>query len=119
MTTDPQEIAEWIQQGEGNNRLNVIFGTYQSSHNVSPTAVAFGRCTKIKVLVADEAHRTAGLRRKRKGRGWGKSRMREQRIRDFTLCHDNDAFPATYRVYQTATPRIYNTSRKQSMKKQR
>ena len=35
----------------------------------------------------------------------------EQRVRDFTLCHDNDAFPATYRVYQTATPRIYDTSR--------
>ena len=30
-------------------------------------------------------------------------------MRDFTLCHDRDAFPATYRVYQTATPRIYDT----------
>ena len=35
----------------------------------------------------------------------------EERFRDFTLCHDNDAFPAVYRVYQTATPRIYDTSR--------
>ena len=35
----------------------------------------------------------------------------EKRIRDFTLCHDNDAFPATYRVYQTATPRVYDTRR--------
>ena len=35
----------------------------------------------------------------------------EQRVRDFTLCHDNEAFPATYRVYQTATPRIYDASR--------
>ena len=31
----------------------------------------------------------------------------EERLREFTLCHDREAFPATYRVYQTATPRIY------------
>ena len=30
------------------------------------------------------------------------------RLRDFTVCHDMDNFPATYRVYQTATPRIYD-----------
>ena len=33
----------------------------------------------------------------------------ETRLRNFTLCHDQDQFPATYRVYQTATPRIYDT----------
>ena len=32
-------------------------------------------------------------------------------MRDFTLCHDRDAFPVTYRVYQTATPRIYDTKK--------
>ena len=32
-------------------------------------------------------------------------------MRDFTLCHNNDAMPATYRIYQTATPRIYDTRR--------
>ena len=63
--------------------------------------------TKATVLIADEAHRTAGLKRKR-----GKTASEaEKRIRDFTLCHDNDAFPATYRVYQTATPRVYNASK--------
>ena len=61
-----------------------------------------------KVLIADEAHRTAGLGRKRNAKN-GALSDEEQRIRDFTLCHDNDAFPATYRVYQTATPRIYDT----------
>ena len=28
-------------------------------------------------------------------------------IKDFTLCHDNDRFPAKHRIYQTATPKIY------------
>ena len=70
---------------------------------------------EAKVLVADEAHRTAGLRRKRTAKT-GQISPEEQRIRDFTLCHDNDAFPATYRVYQTATPRIYDTSKTRSDK---
>ena len=106
VTTDPQEIAEWIQQGV-DNRLNIIFGTYQSSHNISTAVHLAG--AQIKVLVADEAHRTAGLRRQPKPDA-------EQRIRDFTLCHHNHAFPATYRVYQTATPRIYDT-KKQARRK--
>ena len=109
VTTDAKEIAEWIRQGEGNNRLNIIFGTYQSSHRVSEALHL--AAAKVKVLVADEAHRTAGLRRKRKAKA-GQVSDEEQRIKDFTLCHDNDAFPATYRVYQTATPRIYDTKRR-------
>ena len=49
-------------------------------------------------MVADEAHRTAGLRRIAK---------LTERLRDFTVCHDDARFPAQYRIYQTATPRIY------------
>ena len=106
VTTDAKEIAEWIEQGKGSNSLNVIFGTYQSSHRVSEALDLAG--VRVRVLVADEAHRTAGLRRNRKAKN-GQVSDEEQKIRDFTLCHDNDAFPATYRVYQTATPRIYDT----------
>ena len=28
----------------------------------------------------------------------------------FTLCHDQEAFPARYRLYQTATPRVFDAS---------
>ena len=62
---------------------------------------------EAQVLVADEAHRTAGLRR-RKGRG---SQEAEKIIKDFTLCHSDSHFPAKYRVYQTATPRIFDGSK--------
>ena len=99
VTTDPVEIAAWIQQGKGNNQVNVIFGTYQSSHRIGEALRDTG--TAAVVLVADEAHRTAGLRRNKK---------LEERIRDFTICHDNNRFPAKYRIYQTATPRVYDTS---------
>ena len=108
VTTNPAEISDWIRDGQSAGQVNVIFGTYQSGSRIADalqeTAVT------AKVLVCDEAHRTAGLRRKGKAKSTEMSEE-EQRIRDFTLCHDNDAFPATYRVYQTATPRIYDTSR--------
>ena len=113
VTTDANEIAEWICQGQGGSDINVIFGTYQSGNKVSQ-ALAMAEA-KARVLVADEAHRTAGLRRKGTAKNDHIS-PEEQRIRDFTLCHDNDAFPATYRVYQTATPRIYDTSKTRSDK---
>ena len=107
VTTDPDEIADWIGEGWGSDeRRSVIFGTYQSGHRVAEALRKAG--VTAKVLIADEAHRTAGLRRKRNRRE-GALSDEEQRIRDFTLCHDNDAFPVTYRVYQTATPRIYDT----------
>ncbi len=103
VTTDAQEIAQWIRQGKHDDRLNIIVGTYQSSYKVAEALQLAG--AEVKVLVADEAHRTAGLRRQRDADA-------EQRIRDFTLCHHYDEFPATYRVYQTATPRIYDTKKR-------
>lgn len=108
VTTDPSEIAEWIRDGKNARRINVIFGTYQSGRPIADALQEAG--VTAQVLVADEAHRTAGLRRKKTA----KSAMLspdEQRVRDFTLCHDNDAMPATYRVYQTATPRVYDTTK--------
>ena len=101
VTTDPDVIADWIQSEHGDEQINVIFGTYQSGSKVAE-ALKSSHVT-AKVLIADEAHRTAGLRRKSKPKT-----DEEQRLRDFTLCHDNDEFPAVYRVYQTATPRIYD-----------
>ena len=108
VTTDPAKIASWIREGQGAGQVNVIFGTYQSGHRVAEALAETG--VTARVLIGDEAHRTAGLRRKRSAKNNGMSDA-ERRVRDFTLCHDNDAFPATYRVYQTATPRIYDTRR--------
>ena len=100
VTTNAAEIAKWIQAGKDTPQISVIFGTYQSGHRIAEALQSSG--ASASVLIADEAHRTAGLRRKRKDDD-------NKRMRDFTLCHDNNAFPAKYRVYQTATPRIYDT----------
>ncbi len=106
VTTASAEIARWICDGLDSQQISVIFGTYQSGSRIAEALQETG--VTANVLVCDEAHRTAGLRRKRKAKSAGMSEE-EKRLRDFTLCHDNDAFPATCRVYQTATPRIYDT----------
>ena len=96
VTTDPEEIARWIGEGE-DGRVSVIFGTYQSGHRIAEGLRTLG--TTAEVLICDEAHRTAGLRRTK--------RSTVDQIKDFTLCHDNGKFPAKHRIYQTATPKIY------------
>ena len=103
MTTDAEEIARWITDGRGRDNVNVIFGTYQSGRRVAD-ALQMSQST-CKVLIADEAHRTAGLRRKRSKSP--KAVTEANLLRDFTLCHNNDEFPSTFRVYQTATPKVF------------
>lgn len=98
VTTDPSRIAEWMGEVARNqDQIGVIFSTYQSSHQIAAALADSGR--KLSTVVADEAHRTAGLRRIPK---------LEQKLRDFTVVHDEDRFPVKFRVYQTATPRVYN-----------
>ncbi len=108
VTTDPIEIADWISECKKCSQVSVIFGTYQSGSRIAQ-ALAESRFA-VRVLIGDEAHRTAGLRRTRPTQNAQLS-SEEKRVRDFTLCHDNGAFPATYRVYQTATPRLYDTTK--------
>ena len=108
VTTDADEIAEWMRQPPlDSSSIKVLIGTYQSSARVSDALLSAG--VRASVLIADEAHRTAGL--KRRNSSSAKARGEEARVRDFTVCHDSDRFPATYRVYQTATPRIYDSKR--------
>lgn len=66
VTTKADEIAEWMENVP-ERRIGVIFGTYQSSHKVAK-ALTSSRTT-LAVLIADEAHRTAGIRRIRGGGG--------------------------------------------------
>ncbi|MDE0158305.1 MAG: DEAD/DEAH box helicase family protein [Gammaproteobacteria bacterium] len=104
VTTDAGEIAEWMSPGAFDNGIKVLIGTYQSSARVSEALLIAD--VSARVMIADEAHRTAGLRRKNSKSATASEE--EKRLRDFTICHDSARFPTTYRVYQTATPRIYD-----------
>ena len=99
VTTDAGAIGEWIEAAKQRQDIGVIFGTYQSAHRVADALRSTE--TTACVMIGDEAHRTAGLRKNAQN-------AKNPNLRNFTLCHDNDAFPATYRIYQTATPKVYN-----------
>jgi len=96
-----EAVAHWLLATQSSTDLRMIFSTYQSAHHTAD-ALRMAR-TYAQVLILDEAHRTAQLRP-------AKSQRQAERLRVFTLCHDQDAFPARYRLYQTATPRVYDAS---------
>ena len=107
VTTDAGEIAAWMREPSRDpSSIKVLIGTYQSGARVSEALLSAG--VRARVLIADEAHRTAGLKRRRRRSNSVKERAQEELVRDFTVCHDGARFPATCRVYQTATPRIYD-----------
>ena len=111
VTTHPDEIGTWIKEGQGGSKVSVIFGTYQSGHKISKALL--NTATIATVLIADEAHRTAGIRKKNSRNGSTDEDVAfSKKIRKFTLCHDREAFPAQYRIYQTATPKIYDEANK-------
>lgn len=94
-------VTEWLRTGADSTDLCIIFSTYQSAHHTADALLAEHRFAQV--LILDEAHRTAQLRPV-------KSPRQAERLRVFTLCHDQEAFPARYRLYQTATPRVYDAS---------
>ena len=94
-------VAQWLRTGADSTDLRIIFSTYQSAHHTADALLAEHRFAQV--LILDEAHRTAQLRP-------AKSQRQAERLRVFTLCHDQEAFPARYRLYQTATPRVYDAS---------
>ena len=94
-------VAEWLRADVDSTDLRIIFSTYQSAHHTADALLAEQQFAQV--LILDEAHRTAQLRP-------AKSQRQSERLRVFTLCHHQEAFPARYRLYQTATPRVYDAS---------
>ena len=107
VTTDVGEIAEWMEKSADYIERSVIFGTYQSADKIAAALDKSG--IRLQLLVCDEAHRTAGVVRP-------KTIGEEEASRRFTLCHDSKKFPARFRLYQTATPRVFDAKAKQSAK---
>ena len=103
--TNEEQVVNWLQKHKAtpSNAKLVMFSTYQSAHNTASGLRKLG--LKAKLMICDEAHRTAGIKKIPKD---------GDRLRNFTLCHDKDKFPATYRLYQTATPRIYTKKTSQT-----
>ena len=93
-----QEVADWITGNWTEDRLTLIIGTYQSAHHVAEGLREIDAAARI--LVCDEAHRTAQIKKQN-----GKSAS--GRLANFTCCHHQDRLPAQYRLYLTATPKVF------------
>ncbi|MFJ6798892.1 Helicase associated domain protein [Streptomyces sp. NPDC091268] len=90
MTSDPAHLAAAVRTADGPVS---VFATYASLPKI---AEAHRRhlLPRWDIAVVDEAHRTAGARRK-----------------PWAVIHDNDAVAARHRLYLTATPRIWDVNR--------
>jgi predicted helicase len=89
-TTTAQELIANLRFVPG--KLNVIFSTYQSL-DVLIEAHGLG-LPEFELVICDEAHRTAGVRRK----------GTEESV--FKKVHYNEYIQAKKRLYMTATPKI-------------
>ena len=92
---DAAGVSAWLAEHPDHRR--VIFSTYQSSRHTAQGI--HDASAEADVLICDEAHRTAGLKKK--------NRKKDEAFSNFTVCHRNDELPAKNRVYMTATPRSY------------
>ena len=86
VTTNPDEIKRFIKDRD-KQAINVIFCTYQSLDKLITATKDY----TFSLAISDEAHRTTGSIQKKQ----------------FNLIHDNDIIKCGYRLYMTATPKVY------------
>ena len=103
VASDADTVVEFLTKRAVPDRLAVIFSTYQSAHHVAAALTKTERYAEV--LVCDEAHRTAQIKQV-------SSAKLAERVRNFTLCHDQAGFPSRYRLYQTATPKVFSAENK-------
>nr|WP_317373096.1 type ISP restriction/modification enzyme [Helicobacter canis] len=87
-----------------------MFSTYQSLDVIIDSQKLFNK--PLKIIINDEAHRTAGVQKLDET-----GNVKE--ISVWQKTHDNDLLNATYRLYLTATPRIFSDKAKDKLAKAR
>ena len=97
VSTSGAGIKQALAQPIG-NKMRVVFSTYQS---LPVLAEALPEDFAFDLVVCDEAHRTTGV-----------DRPTDDEVSAFRLIHDDDAVPAGFRLFMTATQRIYTAAAK-------
>jgi len=99
--SNPQNLANQVKHH--NNKKIIIFSTYQSIDVIIEAQRLFK--TPFKLIINDEAHRTAGFE---------KLDEKNNKIQSiWQKTHDNAQINAKFRLYLTATPRIYSDKAKE------
>ncbi|MBE8232886.1 MAG: DEAD/DEAH box helicase family protein, partial [Endozoicomonadaceae bacterium] len=100
-STDPAYLADAVANAPKDERC-IVFTTYQSMNTIKVAQEQFN-LREFDLIIADEAHRTAGAD---KGTGDESS---------FILIHNNKNVAGKKRLYMTATPRVFKpTSKKRA-----
>ena len=97
VSTDKAGIAQALAQPTG-DKMRVVFSTYQS---LPVLASALPKDFAFDLVVCDEAHRTTGV-----------DRPTDEEVSAFRLVHDDKAVPSQFRLFMTATQRIYTAAAK-------
>jgi superfamily II DNA or RNA helicase len=92
VTTEPSVVRDFVS----NSSPFVIYSTYQSLKVISDAVKNLD--FTFDLVICDEAHRTAGADKSL-----------------FGLVHDKTLIPAVYRLYMTATPRVFSNTIKRNL----
>ena len=101
VTTEEEKITEALQKPVPQDKMRVVFSTYQSSPKVmgamkAPSSQSF----RFELAICDEAHRTTGIENTEDGSGASKTKP-------FQLIHEDSSIRVKKRLYMTATPRVF------------
>ncbi len=104
-STNPYTIAKQLLAYKDYDGLVVVFSTYQSIDVIHEAQDMVWNQTEqtygdFDFIVCDEAHRTTGVI------------LKDKEESHFTKIHDDDYIMGKYRLYMTATPRLYGESAK-------
>jgi predicted helicase len=97
-TTDGKELSKSLATAKRNDKMTVIFSTYQSIDAIN-IAQKHG-VPEFDIIICDEAHRTTG------------AKLEGDEESHFVRVHDNNTIKGKKRLYMTATPRLYSAEAK-------
>lgn len=93
-TTNSKKLAERVEAHHDDERMTVVFSTYQSISVISDAQKKHG-LEDFDLIICDEAHRTTG------------ATLAGEDDSNFVKVHDQKHIRGNKRLYMTATPRIY------------
>ena len=97
VTTNPQEIGEWLAKPCPQGAMQAVFSTYHSAPKIEQAIQQYAPDFKFDLMILDEAHRTSGLGRT----------SEEGDLSPFRRPLFDKHIPAKKRIFFTATPRVF------------
>ena len=104
-TTDARKLAEKVGQKLPEDRMTVVFATYQSVQVISAAQKKHG-LGEFSLIICDEAHRTTG------------ATLAGTEESNFVKVHNQGQVRGKKRLYMTATPRVFGDTARSRAKEE-